>query len=86
METGWHLDTQDGYSYYLDDLGRMQLGWTQVGGKWYYFNPIANIETWALERGKWYYMGVKSRPLGSMYKSTTTPDGYKVDENGCWVK
>ena len=32
--------------------------------------------------GKWYYLGAD----GYMLTSTTTPDGYQVDNNGVWIQ
>lgn len=87
METGWHYDGQDGRWYYLDpDGGEMLLGWQQIGGSWYYFNPMAPAVTWNYDEatGGRTYNGSNSRPYGSMYINETTPDGYTVDENGAW--
>ena len=39
------------------------------------------------ETGDWYY-NIRSAtwPFGALYRSTTTPDGYQVDENGVWIQ
>ena len=36
--------------------------------------------------GSWYYLSETSGaiPLGAMYRSAWTPDGYLVDETGAW--
>lgn len=90
METGWHLEVQDGYWYYLDPVsGIMKTGWIQVNGKWYYLNTNVTDETsWSYDAtaDQWRYVKNGNRPLGSMYKNEITPDGYHVDENGAWVK
>ncbi|MDO4788673.1 MAG: InlB B-repeat-containing protein [Johnsonella sp.] len=70
MLKGWFLDKNGNYWYYLDPvLGEMYVGWSKIGDKWYYFEPV----------------GGKGRPKGSLYISTTTPDGYQVNHNGEWV-
>ena len=38
--------------------------------------------TWVQANGKWYYLGQD----GAMLKNTVTPDGYKLDASGAWVK
>jgi D-alanyl-D-alanine carboxypeptidase len=37
---------------------------------------------WVEWKGEYYYVGTD----GVMLTSTTTPDGYKVDASGKWVK
>lgn len=70
MITGWHKDAA-GVWYYLDPVvGEMYLGWHQVGEHWYYFAPNAT----------------EGHPQGSLYVSTTTPDGYRVNHDGEWVQ
>ena len=71
---GWFTDT-DGQKYYLynthdGNFGYMYTGWNQIDGLWYYFNTIA----------------VNNGSLGSLVTNGTTPDGYKVDAAGAWVK
>ena len=47
MRSGWFTD-KDGHRYFLNDdpadpnFGLMQTGWVEIGGSWYYFNPVAN--------------------------------------------
>ena len=89
MVTGWHLDQYDGHWYWLDlTSGVMATGWKYINEKWYYFNPSASAPTWKYEviTGQWVFMGNMERPLGSMYQDEMTPDGYRVDLNGAWVK
>ena len=87
LETGWHLSNQDGRWYYLDKSGAMQVGWQNIDGKYYYFNPIApqqNSYAWDNDAFKWNYVNKNVRPYGAMYVGETTPDGYNVDANGVW--
>lgn len=60
--------------------------WKQeTGGKrWWYENTDGSYSksSWQAIDGKWYYFDAE----GWMLSSTTTPDGYTVNENGQWVK
>ncbi len=88
MMEGWHYDKNDGRWYYLKPgSGEMLLGWQEIDGEWYYLSPDPVAETWSLkEDGKYYFNGSADRPYGSMYKDEETPDGYRVDENGAWLR
>ncbi len=87
---GWHHDLQDGKWYYLDPVsGAMHTGWDYIGGEWYYLNPTAPARTYFFSEAenKWLYnKDVTTRPLGSMYRSEETPDGYRVNDSGAWVR
>ena len=85
LKKGWHLDSQDGYWYYLDPAsGIMHKGWSLINGKWYYFTPHTTQWTWEQRSdGEWYYKNDSQiRPLGSMYSNEKTPDGYQVNSQG----
>jgi hypothetical protein len=90
MESGWIKEESDGYWYYLDSFGAMRTGWVFINGIWYYFNPVTKGETgWhKTEDGKWGHQTGEggSRPMGALSTSTTTADGYRVDDNGAWVQ
>lgn len=89
MMEGWHYDDQDGKWYYLKPgSGEMLTGWQEIGGKWYYLSPDPVAVTWDYnsETGGWTYNGTAARPFGSMYSNEITPDGYRVDDTGAWVK
>ena len=73
--------TPDGY--YVDENGvydpdkAKEEGWYQINGNYYYG------ENGRIVKNSWvgnYYLGED----GQMLTNTTTPDGYYVDENGCW--
>ena len=85
LKKGWHYDSYDKKWYYLAlDNGRMLKGWNLISDKWYFFTPQTSEKTWELRSdGEWYYLNnVDIRPLGSMYRGETTPDGYKVNADG----
>ena len=70
--TGWWYENTDGsYPY---------SAWKEIKGKWYYFDSrgYCVMNTWIGN----YYLGSS----GAMLVNTTTPDGYKVDENGKWIE
>ena len=71
-DTGWWYENANG-SY-------PQSEWKKINGSWYYFGN----DGYMLE-SQWignYYVGTN----GAMLVNTTTPDGYKVDENGKWIE
>ena len=69
--------------YYLNEIGAMEKGWLEVSNKWYYLDQDGKMETgWVQVDGKWYYLN-KS---GALLTNTITPDGYKVNRDGVWVK
>ena len=78
--TGWIND--QGTWYYLNAEGVMQTGWVKDNGTWYYLKSSGAMATgWYQVGGNWYY----SYASGALAVSTTTPDGYTVNENGEWV-
>ena len=90
----------DGSWYYFDGSGWMVTGWRSVSGTWYYFNSGGAMVTgWKSISGSWYYFdsnGAMARnrwvgdyylgSSGAMLRNTTTPDGYRVDSNGKWIR
>ena len=89
MKTGWHHDKEDNRWYYLDpETGKMAKGWRNIGGKWYYFTEQNSMETYRYDAAteKWIYKSNEERPLGSMYISEMTPDGYAVGGDGAWLQ
>ena len=80
MQTGWVKD--NGTWYYLKSSGAMATGWVKDNGTWYYLKSSGAMATgWYQVGGNWYY----SYASGALAVSTTTPDGYTVNENGEWV-
>ena len=88
MLTGWHEDETDGNRYYLDpETGRMATGWRQIDGKWYYFNTMTSQITYDYDptSDRWNFNGSDRLPYGALLRSTTTPDGYRVGEDGAML-
>lgn len=89
MQTGWLMDSSDGYWYYLDPVsGAMATGWKDIGGKRYYFNPMAFSPSgwiWNEESKSWEFEKNLGMPSGAMYSGTVTPDGSQVDVSGAQI-
>lgn len=84
MQTGWQKDT-DGSWYYLHNSGAMKTGWLKdTDGSWYYLQGSGSMKAngWIQSGGEWYYVG----PSGAMLTDTVTPDGYRVDASGKWIR
>ena len=64
--------------------------WANTGGRWYLFDAAGNMLTgWQQNNKKWYYLepiGNSEYPQGALYVDTETPDGYRVNANGEYVK
>ena len=81
MCTGWI--TVDDIWYYLDKDGAMCTGWNKIGDNWYLFGASgAMLRGWQTVNGKQYFLAEDGKCL----INTTTPDGYRVDENGARIE
>lgn len=80
------LNEIDGVTYYFHDWGGMANSWWRkdANGDWYYFrgNGAMAKSSWIEWKGEYYYVGKD----GKMLTSTTTPDGYRVDRDGKWIR
>jgi|GEM_PF-2512755 len=89
MDTGWYFDSDDGHWYYLNADGAMAIGWICRMEKWYYLNP-ANTEGATYDydgaSGYWIWNGSAVRPYGAMYAGEETPDAFRVNGNGEWIR
>ena len=77
--------------YYFNNDNSMRTGWIKTEGHWYYLSTSEStlgkmVTGWAEIDGKWYYFSKEENAVGQMLYNTTTPDGYKVNEDGVWVK
>lgn len=94
--SSWQYLPYNGTSrwYHFNAAGYMDSGWfTDVDGQTYYLNPVSDgtkgamLVGWQQIDGQWYYFNPSvGGPQGSMLKSTTTPDGYQVNEKGQWIQ
>lgn len=81
MKTGWNLIYEKWY-YLMPVSGEMKTGWIADGENWYYADETgARVTGWIKTGEKWYYLNTD----GKMAVNITTPDGYKVDENGAMI-
>ena len=74
----WLLDSV-GWWYCNPDKTYPVNQWQYIDNYWYYFNESGYMVT-----DQWvdrYYVGSDGR----MLTDTITPDGYYVDETGCWA-
>ncbi|AEL10839.1 surface protein PspC [Streptococcus pseudopneumoniae IS7493] len=81
MATGW--EQVDGSWYYLNDNGSMEIGWLQNNGSWYYLNSNGSMKAnqWFQVGSKWYYVNASGE-----LAINTSIDGYRVNDNGEWVR
>lgn len=78
--TGWI--TVGDRQYYLDKNGAMCTGWNRLDGAWYLLGSDGAMCTgWQKVGGRYYYLTEQGKCL----LNTTTPDGYRVDENGARI-
>lgn len=88
---GWMVYKGDWY--FLDEsTGFLKTGWLSRNGKSYFFNTEkgsregALLSGWNWIDGYCYYFSEKDdESYGELQKSTTTADGYKLDDSGRWV-
>ena len=82
---------QQAFDWFLfDGQGYMKTGWYQdEKGDLYYLNPVSDntrgrmVTGWMEINGVFYYFNEKSDGRrGALLRSTVTPDGWQVDENG----
>ena len=57
--------------------------WSKWQDKWYYLrdNCMMAKSQWLYINDEWYCFDQN----GALYVNCTTPDGYKVDEDGAWI-
>lgn len=83
MAVGWRL--LDHKWYWLNGDGRMVSDdWILYHNEWYYLDTEGRMieNNWILYKDNWYYLGMN----GGMSVNTVTPDAYKVDMNGAWIR
>lgn len=83
LVNSWYFYNQSWY--YLGSNGVMQVSnWVYDNGKWYAFDADGKMlaNQWYLSNHKWYYLTAS----GAMATNQRTPDGYRVNENGEWIR
>ena len=92
-KNSWGYEAYNGksYWYYFLDSGYMATGWIEVNGSKYYLFPNSDgwkgrmLTGWQWIDGNCYYLDAQGQNEGSLYRNTTTPDGFTVDSEGRWV-
>ena len=92
-KNSWGYESYNGksYWYYFLDSGYMATGWVEVNGSKYYLFPNSDgwkgrmLTGWQWIEGNCYYLDAQGQNEGSLYRNTTTPDGFTVDSEGRWV-
>ena len=78
MTTGWYTDDA-GDTYFLHTVSDNTLGHMYTGWNWIDDNGDGVAECY-------YFEPASNGYRGRLYKSTTTPDGYTVNEKGQWTQ
>lgn len=85
METSRWVKDYDNW-YYVDSTGaRYESKWAKLDNVWYWFGGSGKMmaDGWLkLADGYWYYFDES----GALLTNTTTPDGYRVDDDGRWIQ
>lgn len=77
--------------YYLEEDGKLALGWRNIGGKWYLFSVLPGTEGelltgWQFVNGTWYCFAMPDdSSMGGMFAGEVTPDGYRTNADGSWA-
>lgn len=97
IEAGWIKDSEDKALYYTSELdAKMHTGWIGFRAKkdqpidYYYFASLKDTyrQNWFFNTaaGRWLYDKLGYRCYGSMFKDEKTPDGYRVGNDGRWIR
>lgn len=78
MTVGWYTD-KNGDTFYLHNVHDNTYGHMYTGWKWIDDNGDGFAECY-------YFQELSDGRRGRLYKSTTTPDGFAVNEKGQWVE
>lgn len=83
-QSGYWLQDGIGWWYRNSDGSYTTNGWQYINNIWYCFDSAGYMRTgWILSNNVWYYCDLST---GAMWANATTPDGYRVDANGAWIK
>ena len=78
MTTGWFTD-EKGDTYYLHTVSDNTLGHMYTGWNWIDSDGDGKLECF-------YFNTVSDGTRGRLFKNTTTPDNYTVNEKGQWTE
>lgn len=82
--SGYWLQDGVGWWYRNADGSYTTNGWQYINNAWYCFDNVGYMRTgWIPYNNAWYYCDVRT---GAMLVNTVTPDGYRVDANGAWIR
>ena len=92
-KNSWGYEAYNGksYWYYFLDSGYMATGWVEVNGSKCYLFPNSDgwkgrmLTGWQWIDGNCYYLDLQGQNEGALYRNTTTPDGFTVDQEGRWT-
>ncbi len=86
----WQKNADNTWTYLDANGAACKSGWIVSNGRWYYADANGRIATgWMEINGVWYYFSMtesSENPEGAMLAGVTTPDGYKLDSSGAWLK
>ena len=79
----WIKINSDWFYIGADEL-MYEMKWVLYKNKWYFLgeNGYMYYSKWCLWKNKYYYLGAD----GAMLTDCITPDGYRVDKDGVWIK
>ena len=79
----WKQSDDGSWKFYNNDGSMATNAIIETDGNLYYinFDGVMVTDQWVLSDENYYYAGSD----GAFLRSTLTPDGYLVDENGVWV-
>jgi N-acetylmuramoyl-L-alanine amidase len=83
IEGEWYIFDRSGYA--------LQNAWyfNESDGHWYYLDPSCKMLRGSKDKPLWLWIDSECYAFdehGKMYCDCVTPDGWRVDENGKWLK
>ena len=86
----WVANRDGSWSFVSNENGAPIYGWIVSQHQWYYIGANGRMVTgWQKINFDTYYFAqapAENQPLGSLYMNKLTPDGYRVDSNGVWIR
>lgn len=86
----WVLSRDGSWSFISNDTGSPMYGWIVHKHQWYYIAANGRmVSGWQTINYETFYFSEKSiegQPFGSLYMNKLTPDGYRVNSKGIWIR